>query len=143
MAGLRIGYAISNPELIKALNDVKYSYNSYTMNRPSLVLGVESIHDDAYFREKVGQIIATRERFVKEDRRASDLPVLPSTANFVFATHESIPAKEIFAAAKENNIYVRYFDKPRIDNYLRISIGTDAEMDVFVSFLSKYVKEYK
>ena len=68
---------------------------------------------------------------------------LPSSANFVFATHESIPAKEIFAAAKENNIYVRYFDKPRIDNYLRISIGTDAEMDAFVSFLTKCVKEYK
>ena len=142
MAGLRIGYAISNPELIKALNDVKYSYNSYTMNRPSLVLGVESIHDDAYFREKVGQIIATRERFVKEIAELG-FTCLPSSANFVFATHESIPAKEIFAAAKENNIYVRYFDKPRIDNYLRISIGTDAEMDVFVSFLSKYVKEYK
>ena len=138
MAGLRIGYAISNPELIKALNDVKYSYNSYTMNRPSLVLGVESIHDDAYFREKVGQIIATRERFVKEIAELG-FTCLPSSANFVFATHESIPAKEIFAAAKENNIYVRYFDKPRIDNYLRISIGTDAEMDVFVSFLSKYV----
>ena len=142
MAGLRIGYAISNPELIKALNDVKYSYNSYTMNRPSLVLGVESIHDDAYFREKVGQIIATRERFVKEIAELG-FTCLPSSANFVFATHESIPAKEIFAAAKENNIYVRYFDKPRIDNYLRISIGTDTEMDVFVSFLSKYVKEYK
>ena len=134
MAGLRIGYAISNPELIKALNDVKYSYNSYTMNRPSLVLGVESIHDDAYFREKVGQIIATRERFVKEIAELG-FTCLPSSANFVFATHESIPAKEIFAAAKENNIYVRYFDKPRIDNYLRISIGTDKEMQLFVAFL--------
>lgn len=139
MAGLRIGYAISNPELIKALNDVKYSYNSYTMNRPSLVLGVESIHDDAYFREKVGQIIATRERFVKEIAELG-FTCLPSSANFVFATHESIPAKEIFAAAKENNIYVRYFDKPRIDNYLRISIGTDAEMDAFVAFLKGYVE---
>lgn len=139
MAGLRIGYAISNSELIKALNDVKYSYNSYTMNRPSLVLGVESIHDDAYFREKVGQIIATRERFVKEIAELG-FTCLPSSANFVFATHESIPAKEIFAAAKENNIYVRYFDKPRIDNYLRISIGTDAEMDAFVAFLKGYVE---
>ena len=139
MAGLRIGYAISNPELIKALNDVKYSYNSYTMNRPSLVLGVESIHDDAYFREKVGQIIATRERFVKEIAELG-FTCLPSSANFVFATHESIPAKKIFAAAKENNIYVRYFDKPRIDNYLRISIGTDAEMDAFVAFLKGYVE---
>ena len=139
MAGLRIGYAISNSELIKALNDVKYSYNSYTMNRPSLVLGVESIHDDAYFREKVGQIIATREIFVNEIAELG-FTCLPCSANFVFATHESIPAKEIFAAAKENNIYVRYFDKPRIDNYLRISIGTDAEMDAFVAFLKGYVE---
>ena len=105
-------------------------------------MGTESVKDDEYFKETVSKVVATRERFV-EAIKPLDFTCLPSSANFVFATHESIPAKEIFAAAKENNIYVRYFDKPRIDNYLRISIGTDAEMDVFVSFLSKYVKEYK
>ena len=66
---------------------------------------------------------------------------LPSSANFVFATHKDIPAKEIFQAAKDAHIYVRYFDKPRIENYLRISIGTDEEMDKFTEFLANYIQE--
>lgn len=140
MAGLRIGYAISNPVLIKALNDVKYSYNSYTMNRPSLVMGTESVKDDEYFKETVSKVVATRERFV-EAIKPLDFTCLPSSANFVFATHKDIPAKEIFQAAKDAHIYVRYFDKPRIDNYLRISIGTDEEMDKFTEFLTNYIQE--
>ena len=140
MAGLRIGYAISNPVLIKALNDVKYSYNSYTMNRPSLIMGTESVKDDEYFKETVSKVVATRERFV-EAIKPLDFTCLPSSANFVFATHKDIPAKEIFQAAKDAHIYVRYFDKPRIDNYLRISIGTDEEMDKFTEFLTNYIQE--
>lgn len=138
MAGLRIGYAISNPVLIKALNDVKYSYNSYTMNRPSIILGAESVKDEEYFRETTAKVRATRERFVREIAKLG-FTCLPSSANFVFATHESIPAKDIFEAAKAAHIYVRYFDKPRIDNYLRITIGTDAQMDAFTDFLKEYV----
>ncbi|MBO5261016.1 MAG: histidinol-phosphate transaminase [Coprococcus sp.] len=141
MAGLRIGYAISNPVLIKALNDVKYSYNSYTMNRPSIIMGAESVKDEEYFRSTIQKVVNTRERFVRAIKPLG-FTCLPSSANFVFATHESIPAKEIFSAAKAANIYVRYFDKPRIDNYLRISIGTDEEMDAFISFLSDFVASY-
>ena len=140
MAGLRIGYAISNPVLIKALNDVKYSYNSYTMNRPSIIMGAESVKDDPYFKETTAKVVAPRERFV-DSIRPLGFSCLDSSANFVFATHESIPAKEIFEEAKKAHIYVRYFDKPRIDNYLRISIGTDEEMDKFVSFLRGFVTE--
>lgn len=140
MAGLRIGYAISNPVLIKALNDVKYSYNSYTMNRPSLIMGTESVKDDEYFRATIAKVVATRERFV-EAIKPLGFTCLESSANFVFATHDTIPARDIFEAAKKAHIYVRYFDKPRIDNYLRISIGTDEEMDAFVSFLTKYVQD--
>lgn len=139
MAGLRIGYAISNSPLIKALNDVKYSYNSYTMNRPSIIMGTESVKDDDYFKAMVAKVVATRKRFV-ENIKPLGFTCLDSSANFVFATHESIPAKEIFESAKNAHIYVRYFDKPRIDNYLRISIGTDKEMDRFVEFLKKYVE---
>jgi histidinol-phosphate transaminase len=141
MAGVRIGYAISNPELIKALNDVKYSYNSYTMNRPSILMGTESVKDEQYFCETVEKIIATREKFVN-DIAELGFTCLPSSANFVFATHNRVPAKAIFEAAKENNIYVRYFDKPRIDNYLRISIGTDEQMRTFVDFLKQFVNSY-
>ena len=91
MAGLRIGYAISNPVLIKALNDVKYSYNSYTMNRPSLIMGTESVKDDEYFKETVSKVVATRERFV-EAIKPLGFTCLPSSANFVFATHKDIQA---------------------------------------------------
>lgn len=140
MAGLRIGYAVSNPVLIKALNDVKYSYNSYTMNRPSLIMGTESVKDDEYFRATIAKVVATRKRFV-EAIKPLGFTCLESSANFVFATHDTIPARDIFEAAKKAHIYVRYFDKPRIDNYLRISIGTDEEMDAFVSFLTKYVQD--
>lgn len=137
MAGLRIGYAMGNPKLIKYLNDVKYSYNSYTMNMPSIILGVESIKDDEYFKETVAKVIETREWFKKEiEKLGFSCP--KSSANFLFMTHESIAAKDIFEAAKENKIYVRYFNKPRIDNYLRVTIGTREEMESFLGFLKEY-----
>lgn len=138
MAGLRIGYAMGNENLIQALNNVKYSYNSYTMNYPSIVLGVASIKDDAYFKNTVSKVIKTREWFEKELTRLG-FTYPQSSSNFVFASHKTIPAKEIFEKAKEEKIYVRYFDKPRINNYLRISIGTDEEMKAFVKFLEKLV----
>lgn len=139
MAGMRIGYAMGNPVLIKYLNDVKYSFNSYTMNQTSIAYGVASIKDDAYFRETTGKIIATRER-VKKELKESGFSFPDSKSNFIFATHKSIPAKELFEALRKENIYVRYFNKPRIDNYLRITIGTDTEMDALIEFLKNYIK---
>lgn len=140
MAGLRIGYAIGNPELIQALNNVKYSFNSYTMNRPSIELGVESLKDEAYFQETVGKIVKTRVWFEEEMRKLGfEFP--DSKANFIFATHKNAAAEDIFKAAKEKNIYVRYFKQPRIDNYLRITIGTDEEMQQLLQFLKEYLKE--
>lgn len=134
MAGLRIGYAIGNPGLIKYLNDVKYSYNSYTMNMTSIALGKESILDDEYFRETIKKVVDTREWFKDEIRKIGfDCP--DSSANFLFITHRTIPARDIFEKAKANNIYVRYFDKPRIDNYLRVTIGTREDMETFLRFL--------
>lgn len=138
MAGLRIGYAIGNARLIAYLNDVKYSYNSYTMNMPSILLGAESIKDEAYFRETVARIVDTREWF-REEIEKIGFSALPSSANFLFATHERLAAKEIFERAREHKIIVRYFDKPRIDNYLRITIGTREDMETFLAFLKKLV----
>ena len=103
-------------------------------------MGTESVKDDEYFRATIAKVVATRERFV-EAIKPLGFTCLESSANFVFATHDTIPARDIFEAAKKAHIYVRYFDKPRIDNYLRISIGTDEEMDAFVSFLTKYVQD--
>ncbi len=139
MAGCRIGFAIGNAELIKYLNDVKFSFNSYTMNRPSLELGVEAIKDDAYFKDTVAKIINTRER-AKKELKALGFSFPDSMANFIFATHEKVPAADIFKALKENNIYVRHWNKPRISNSLRISIGTDEEMDKLIGFLKDYLK---
>lgn len=139
MAGMRIGYAMGSAELIKALNDVKYSFNSYTMNRPSILLGVESIKDEAYFRETTDKIMETREWF-KGEMKKLGFSFPDSKANFIFATHETVPAKDIFEAARAQNIFVRYFKKERIDNYLRITIGTKAEMEVLLSFLKSYLQ---
>ncbi len=135
MAGLRIGYAMGQKELIDCLQAVKYSYNSYTMNRPSILYGCASIADEEYFRTTVEKIVATRERFTA-GLREMGFRVIPSAANFVFASHGTIPASEIFEKAKKEKIYFRYFNSPRIDNYLRITIGTDEEMDTVIKFLS-------
>ena len=140
MAGMRIGFAMGNPELIKYLNDVKYSFNSYTMNRTSICCGVEAVKDDAYFKETTQKIIATRE-WSKQELAKLGFSFTDSKANFIFATHERIPAKEIFEALREANIYVRYFNSPRIDNYLRITIGTEDEMEKLFGFLRKYVNQ--
>ena len=136
MAGMRIGFAIGQPELIKYLNDVKYSFNSYTMNLPSLKLGAAAVKDEAYFRETVGKIVATRER-VKKELAELGFTFPDSRSNFIFATHKSWPAKELFEKLKKEDIYVRYFASPRIDNYLRITVGTDEEMDALLAFLRK------
>lgn len=140
MAGLRIGYAIGHPELIQALHDVKYSFNSYTMNRPALEWGVESVKDETYFRKTTERIIATRTWFGEELRKMG-FSFPESKANFLFVTHERFAAKDIFEAAKKEKIYVRYFDKPRIDNYLRITIGTDEQMKLFLEFLKRYLAD--
>lgn len=136
MAGMRIGFAIGQPELIKYLNDVKYSFNSYTMNLPSLKLGAAAVKDEAYFRETVGKIVATRER-VKKELAELGFTFPDPQSNFIFATHKEWPAKELFEELKKEDIYVRYFASPRIDNYLRITVGTDEEMDALLAFLRK------
>ncbi len=139
MAGMRIGFAIGNPALIRALNDVKYSYNSYTMNMPSLVLGTEAVKDDRYFKEMLAKIMDTRER-AKIRLRELGFTFPDSMANFIFASHERVPAKELFEALRREQIFVRYFNQPRLDNFLRISIGTDEEMETLFAFLEEYLK---
>lgn len=140
LAGLRIGYAMGNPELIKALNDVKYSFNSYTMNQPAIMIGAAVLEDEEYFTEVTEKIIRTREWFKKEMAKLG-FSFEDSKSNFLFVTHKTANAKEIFEAAKQKDIFVRYFDKPRINNYLRITIGTDEEMKRFLDFVEAFLKE--
>ena len=142
MAGMRIGFCIGSEKLIGYLNDVKFAFNSYTMNYPSQVLGVEAVKDDAYFKSTTAKIMATRER-VKKELKELGFSFPDSMTNFIFATHEKIPAKQIFRALREADIYVRYWDKPRISEYLRITVGTDEQMDKLVSFLRDYIGKYR
>lgn len=136
MAGMRIGYAMGQPKLIQYLNDVKYSVNSYTMNYTALELGAASVRDEAYFKECCGRIIKTRERAEEELTRLG-FTFPKSSSNFIFASHRKIPAEVIFEKLKENDIYVRHWNKDRISNYLRITIGTDEEMEALYAALEK------
>lgn len=138
MAGMRIGYAMGNARLIRYINDVKYSFNSYTMNQTALTLGVEAIRDKAYFEETRKKIIDTRE-WTKRELSRLGFSFGDSMSNFIFAKHDKVPAKDIFEALRSENIYVRYFSKERISNYLRISIGTQEEMEALIEFLKAYL----
>ena len=136
MAGMRIGFAIGSPELIRAMNDVKYSYNSYTMNQTAICMGKAAIEDDVYFRNCVDRIKATRQRSKKEFTRLGFSYIEPG-GNFIFVTHPQLQARDLFQKLRDNHIFVRYFDKPRISNYLRVTIGTDQEMDTLFDFLRR------
>ena len=138
LAGMRIGYAMGNPELIKAMNDVRYSYNSYPMTRLSVALGVAALEDETYFQDTVAKVVETRE-WTKEQLKRLGFSFRDSRTNFIFAAHESVPAVQIFDALREKHIFVRHFSQKRIDNYLRISIGTREEMERFVEETEKIV----
>lgn len=138
MAGMRIGFAIGSEKLIKYMNDVKFSINSYTMNPITQLCGAASMADEEYFRETVDRIIATRER---SKARLADLGfVFPdSKTNFIFASPQKVSAQVIFEELKKRNIFVRYWNKPIICDYLRISIGTDEEMDRLFNALEEII----
>ena len=138
MAGSRIGYAVANEKVIQYLNDVKHSFNSYTMDQLAIATGVASVKSEDYFKESLDKIIATREE-TKEALLEMGFSFPDSKSNFIFATHKTCPAVALFEALKSANIYVRYFKKPRIDNYLRITIGTAEEMKVFLDFVRTYL----
>jgi histidinol-phosphate aminotransferase len=140
MAGMRIGYAIGSKKLIKALNDIKYSFNSYTLNLTAILAGVEGVKDKDYLTQKIRNIIDLREYSEKAFIRLG-FSFPQSGANFLFVTHDFIQAKELYEALRENNIYVRYFDIERINNYLRITIGTKEEMDKLFEFLETYIND--
>ncbi|MBE5830373.1 MAG: histidinol-phosphate transaminase [Butyrivibrio sp.] len=136
MAGMRIGYAFGCKKIIKYLLDAKFSFNSYTMNMPALSLGAAAVKDKEYFEECRKKVIATRER-VKPLLTELGFTFGDSKTNFIFAKHKEKHGKEIFDYLRQNGIVVRRFDLPRISEYLRISIGTDEEMDRLISVLKE------
>ena len=139
MAGMRIGYAMGNAKLIRYINDVKYSFNSYTMNRTALALGVEAIRDRAYFEETRKKIIDTREHFV-EELKGLGFRVLPSKANFVFAASDRMRGERFFNELRKYDIIVRHFKDEKIADYVRITIGTPEEMELLISATRKILE---
>lgn len=131
LAGSRIGYAMGSSEIIADLNAIKFSFNPYNLDRLAILAGVEAMKDRAYFEETCRKIIDTRESFVSEMKKMG-FDILPSKANFVFATSSEISGKEYFTKLREDNIIVRYFGKEKISDYVRITIGTPEEMEILL-----------
>ena len=136
LAGLRVGVAMGDAQLIEGLERVKNSFNSYPLDVLAQRAALAALQDEDYFAASCARVIASRERLVGE-LFGLGFEVLPSAANFVFARHPEHAAVALFAALRERGIIVRYFDKPRIDEYLRISIGTDAQCDALVRALEE------
>ena len=128
LAGLRVGYALAHPNLIAALRCVRDSINSYTVDRGAQAAAAASLADAAYFQKRAGQVIRTRERAAGE-LRAMGFAVTHSKANFLFLRHPGFPAKGLLDGLRNKGILVRWFDRPRIRDYLRVTVGTDEEMD--------------
>lgn len=140
LAGLRIGFAIGSEKMISVLEAVKNSYNSYTIDALSIKAGKASVLDDEYFKETCRKVVATRE-YVTAQMRELGFKVLDSSTNFIFATKDGCSMKDMFEYLKTKKVYIRYFSIPRIENYVRITIGTDDEMAVFLKELKGYLQK--
>ena len=134
LAGLRVGFAVGHPDLIEALERVKNSFNSYPLDRLAIVGAVAAIEDEAYFADCCRQVVATRDTLTA-DLNTLGFDVLPSAANFIFARHPQHDAAELAKALRERSIIVRHFKLPRIDQFLRITVGTDGECQALVTAL--------
>jgi len=136
LAGLRVGYAIGHPDLIEGLERVKNSFNSYPLDRLALAGAVASVEDEAFFQDSCKKVIATRGRLVAQLQQLG-FEVLPSGANFVFARHPARDGAELAAALRARAIIVRHFKAARIDQFLRITIGTDEQCAILVQALGE------
>lgn len=136
LAGLRVGFAVGHPALIEALERVKNSFNSYPLDRLAIAGAVAAIEDEAHFEQCCKAVIASRDRLTT-DLASLGFEVLPSAANFIFARHAQRDAAELAKALRDQSIIVRHFKLPRIDQFLRITVGTDAECQALVDTLRK------
>jgi histidinol-phosphate aminotransferase len=136
LAGLRVGFALGQKDLIAGLERVKNSFNSYPLARLSISGAVAAMEDNAYFEEVCGKVIASRDR-LSRDLQGLGFEVLPSAANFVLVSHSQQSASALAAQLRQRRILVRHFNSPRIDNFLRISIGTDKECRALVQALEE------
>ncbi|MDH5391635.1 MAG: histidinol-phosphate transaminase [Gammaproteobacteria bacterium] len=138
LAGLRVGFAIAQADLIDALERVKNSFNSYPMDRFSTTGAIAAINDHEYFGAQCDKIINSRE-WLTAQLAGIGFSIIPSKTNFLFVSHKTLPAGHIATTLRDKNIIVRHFNQPRIDNYLRITIGTQQECESLVAALNEIV----
>ncbi|EJM95861.1 histidinol-phosphate transaminase [Herbaspirillum sp. YR522] len=138
LAGMRVGFAIGHADLIDALERVKNSFNSYPLDRPAIAGATAAIEDEAYFRKTCDLVIASRERLAAS-LKALGFEVLPSAANFVFVRHPGHDAATLAARLRGDGIIVRHFTSTRINQFLRITIGTDEACDILVASLQQHL----
>ncbi|SAL57936.1 histidinol-phosphate aminotransferase [Caballeronia arvi] len=136
LAGMRVGFAFGDPALIEALTRVKDSFNSYPLDRLAQAAALASYEDRAWFEDSCAKVVSSREKLIGQ-LQALGFDVVPSAANFVFARHSAHDAATLAAALKTREIFVRHFKLPRIDQHLRISIGTPSECDALVAALGE------
>lgn len=140
LAGLRVGFALGQEDLIEGLGRIKDSMNSYTLDRLALAGAAAALRDEVYFKETTARIITTRERTARELEKLG-CKVIPSKANFIFITHPKQQGGILFQRLREKGVLVRYFNLPRIDNYLRVTIGSDDEMSRFLAAIRESIRE--
>ena len=131
MAGARLGFAIASKGIIEDLNKIKYSTNPYNINRITLAAGEAAVDSNDYYMENCKKIAATRERTTAELRKLGFM-VLDSVANFIFAKSDAISGADLYAGLKKKGVLVRYFGKEKIKDFVRITIGTDEQMDILL-----------
>ena len=140
LAGIRLGVALGNQHIISKLYDVKNSFNSYPIDRLAQVIGKASIEDSDYIKENAQKIIETRE-YTKKELKKLGFIIPDSYANFIFASHPEYDAEKLFKELREHGILVRYFHQPRIDQYLRITIGTQEQMELLVQTIQNIMNK--
>ena len=140
LAGLRVGFGIGDAQLIEGLERAKNSFNSYPLDRLALAGASEAIRDDAYFNDTRRKVMATRQQVTAELEKL-DFQVVPSRANFICIRHQRANAADLYRQLKARGILVRYFSAPRVDNYLRVTIGTDTEMQTFLDTIKELLPD--
>ena len=139
MAGARLGFALGSEALLRDLETIRFSTNPYNLNRLTLLLGEAAVADDAYYMENCKKIAATRERAAARLKELG-FTLTPSQANFLFASHPAVSGETLYSTLKAQGVLVRHFKKPRISEYVRITIGTPEQMEVLFAAIEDILK---
>ena len=140
LAGLRVGFGIAQKEIIEDMNKLKFSFNPYNLNTLSIKAAAAAIADNGYYDDKIARIVATREK-VTAQLRELGFTCTDSKSNFIFASSDRIAAADLAAELRKKNILIRYFNKAKIDNYLRITVGSEEDMQTLVDAVREILEE--